>query len=192
MRDWVTKYTCGSCAEFEYEGENTKGHCNRFGAYYYPDDSCRHWKEADNLSSGTSGCFITTACCVYKGFPDDCELLTTFREFRDEWLLKQPNGELIVSHYYRDAPAIVSAINALEPEERDSRYEKIYQELLEIRQLIDSGKYEEAKNQYQKMTMFLRLMYHPKYSNCSKSKEDHPYYIKTESGRIICDSSENE
>ena len=27
MADWVRDYTCGSCREYEYEGENSKGYC---------------------------------------------------------------------------------------------------------------------------------------------------------------------
>ena len=42
------------------------------------------------------GCFLTTAVCEYLGKADDCEELTTLRDYRDQWLAKQPGGvELI-------------------------------------------------------------------------------------------------
>ena len=47
MSDWVMKYTCGSCKEFEYAGKNCKGYCNWYKCYYHAEDSCQHWEEMD-------------------------------------------------------------------------------------------------------------------------------------------------
>lgn len=58
------------------------------------------------------GCFITTAVCGSLGKADDCAELTAFREFRDNWLAYQPDGEALVGEYYRIAPGIVRAIDA--------------------------------------------------------------------------------
>ena len=157
MADWVREYTCGSCAEYEYEGENYKGYCRWYKTYYYPDDNCQHWEKSDYVSSGTSGCFITTACCIHRGLADDCELLTVIRRFRDEWLLEQTDGKKLVKEYYRIAPAIVAAVN--ESENRDEEYEKIYQELIRIKDMIEKSEYEKARNRYCRMTLFLKLKY---------------------------------
>ncbi len=59
------------------------------------------------------GCYITTACAVAMGLPDDCEQLTVLRQFRDHYLLKTPVGPYLVEIYYADAPRIVEAINRL-------------------------------------------------------------------------------
>ncbi len=59
------------------------------------------------------GCYITTAICEASGKPDDCYELTTLRNFRDNWLAKQPDGLALISEYYKNAPKIVDAINAL-------------------------------------------------------------------------------
>ena len=57
------------------------------------------------------GCFITTAVCESFGKPDDCAELTAFRDFRDNWLLEQPDGRQLVEEYYAVAPEIVRKIN---------------------------------------------------------------------------------
>lgn len=59
------------------------------------------------------GCYITTAICEASGKPDDCYELTKLRNFRDNWLAKQPDGLALISEYYKNAPKIVDAINAL-------------------------------------------------------------------------------
>lgn len=41
----------------------------------------------------TGGCYITTATCEEYGKPDDCYELTTFRNFRDNWLKNNPMGK---------------------------------------------------------------------------------------------------
>ena len=43
-------------------------------------------------SSGTDGCYLTSACVMAKGLPDHCEELETLRVFRDEYLAGQPGG----------------------------------------------------------------------------------------------------
>ena len=47
-------------------------------------DRYRHSGGGTHGSSGTEGCFLTTACVVAKGLPDDCDELQTLRpgEFR--------------------------------------------------------------------------------------------------------------
>ena len=53
-----------------------------------------------NASTGIT-CFLTTACCLHKGLPDDCEELTILRNFRDTFV--PPD---MVEEYYRIAPNI--------------------------------------------------------------------------------------
>lgn len=63
------------------------------------------------FDSIAGGCYITTAVCEEYGKPDDCYELTAFREFRDNWLIQQPDGRELVERYYATAPSIVEAIN---------------------------------------------------------------------------------
>lgn len=59
------------------------------------------------------GCFITTAICKLDGKPDNCDELETLRAFRDGWLSEFPEGKMAIAHYYRTAPEIVEAIDAM-------------------------------------------------------------------------------
>lgn len=61
-----------------------------------------------------AGCFVTTACCTYFGKNDDCWELSTLREFRDQWLMKQSDGNSWVELYYQTAPRIVAGIDGRE------------------------------------------------------------------------------
>lgn len=57
-----------------------------------------------------SGCFITTAICEADGLPDNCEVLQTFRKFRDTEMMRDDSGKNAVALYYETAPAILERI----------------------------------------------------------------------------------
>lgn len=100
-------------------------------------------------------CFLTTAVCEYLGKPDDCEELTKLREFRDNWLKKQPDGEELIAEYYRLAPLIVSK---MKQSPHYSEYcEKLYsQYITPCLNLITQHKNEECKILYTKMFLFMK------------------------------------
>lgn len=107
-------------------------------------------------SSGGSGkgCYITTATLNYLNKPDDCYELNAFREFRDNWLSKQPGGIDLINRYYEVAPRIVELID------NSSNKEEIYNGLWlnylsQCLNLIKSKEYEESKNLYIKMVTYL-------------------------------------
>jgi hypothetical protein len=145
--DYVEEYKCGSCGNYTYEGKYTKGYCSLRGVYYYADDSCDKWIESENAYySSSGGCFLTTACCVYKGLPDDCHELETLRFLRDTYLKKTSFGESLIKNYYDTAPAIVDKINALD--NRDEIYDKIYERITTVVKLIEQRKNDDAVCEY--------------------------------------------
>ncbi len=73
-------------------------------------------------------CFITTAVCEFRGEPDDCAMLTAFRDFRDGYLRKQPEGEAEIRAYYDRAPGIVARIDCCE--DRAAIYPALYEQYL--------------------------------------------------------------
>ena len=102
----------------------------------------------------TGGCYITTATCEEYGKPDDCYELTTFRNFRDNWLKKQPDGEELIERYYKTAPEIVEWINR-QPNRR-AIYDYINKEYLEkCLKYIENGENEECKKLYIEMVNYL-------------------------------------
>lgn len=150
MGTYVRSGTCGACKYFEYEGDNSKGYCNYYGAYYWPDDSCKHYDEKSSFSGGSSICFLTTACCAHMGLPDTCHELQTMRRFRDSYLQSIPNGPEMIALYYEDAPAIVAAIQK-HPQKQEI-LDGMYKQVCEIVSLIEKGENDKAAIAYLYMT----------------------------------------
>lgn len=151
MGNYIRSGTCGACSYFEYEGDNSKGYCNYYRAYYWPDDNCKHYDEKSSFSSGSSGiCFLTTACCEYMGLPDDCRELQTMRRFRDSYLRNIPNGPEMIALYYEDAPAIVAAIQS-HPQKQEI-LDGMYKQICEIVSMVEKGENDKAVISYLYMT----------------------------------------
>lgn len=167
MADYVEKYTCGTCIEFEYAGKYTKGYCKRYGSYYHNDDSCSHWEENTKVtgSSSSGGCFLSTACCEHMGFKDDCDQLVTLREFRDNYIKHQNYGDKLIQLYYNDAPAIVHAINLRN--DKDQIYDNMFEKIQKIVDLIHAQKTEDAVIEYFLLVWETSKMVFPRY--CSEN-----------------------
>ncbi len=119
---------------------------------YYP--KCPYFK-ADSGSSGSSGCFLTTACVEYKGLPDDCRELTAMRKCRDEWLVNQPGGRDEIDEYYRIAPRIVERIKARS--DANDVLETLYQEyILPCVDAVEAGETVKAYELYKQMVERMR------------------------------------
>ncbi len=141
----VDKYTCGSCANYQFEREDDTNYCTYFGKYYPYNDSCKgHWTEFSSGSS--SGCFLTSACCEYKGLPDDCYELTVMRDFRDNVLAKTTSGQLLIDFYYKVAPGLVEKI--LLHSHREEILSWIYEEIEQIVKLVEAKQNNEAITAY--------------------------------------------
>lgn len=89
-------------------------------------NTIRKRKGYETESSG-GGCFITTACVMSKGLPDDCHELQVLRKFRDTYVALQPTGKELINQYYKTAPVIVERINRLENAEE--LYEALFQNI---------------------------------------------------------------
>ena len=153
MGNWVRENTCGSCADFEFEKKKKKGYCKRYRAYYWPDDSCSHWESDGTFSSGSSGCFLTSACCDYKGLADNCDELETMRAFRDSHLKSSESGRRLVDLYYKEAPKIVERING--SINKNQTYEWMWSKIQLILRLIRNGENEDATIEYVMMMYLL-------------------------------------
>ncbi|WP_343209820.1 CFI-box-CTERM domain-containing protein [Anaerolentibacter hominis] len=104
-------------------------------------------------------CYITTAVCETFGKSDRCYELMRFRQFRDDYLLKQENGEELVQEYYSIAPAIVASIDMM-PERADV-YEGIWNEYLKpCLSQIENGENEACRDNYIRMVRDLEQKYY--------------------------------
>lgn len=145
---------CKDCRHIDPNDKNGyRWYCTWYHGYEDPDaiHECSHF---ENQSSG--GCFLTTACCQYRGLPDDCYELTVLRRFRDGYLLQTDSGKAIVEEYYQIAPALVRKIDCYSS--RDAIYENMYTTICEIVQKIEQGKHEDAVSEYQTMVKEIREM----------------------------------
>ncbi len=103
-------------------------------------------------------CYITTAVCVYQNKPDDCYELTLLRSFRDDYLLRTPEGEAMVREYYDVAPSIVKHIG--QHTDAPQIYEDIWQSyLLPCIHLIEQKQYAQCVDLYKQMVYDLKERY---------------------------------
>ena len=76
------------------------------------DPACGTFKELRTTGSYTpSGCYITTIVCDVLGYPDDCELLTVLRNFRDNILKTDQKYLPLLLEYDAIGPKICEYIN---------------------------------------------------------------------------------
>ena len=103
-------------------------------------------------------CYLTTACCVQQGLPDDCHELTMMRKFRDEYVAHLPLGEEILRDYYQTARPITEAINALP--DASVIWKRLYIGFITpCVYFVEQGDNESAYAVYTSMTKRLKLEY---------------------------------
>lgn len=105
---------CGNCAHYdknqkEYWGD--RYYCTKTCKYKESNDkACYNFVERPEKGYQPAGCFITTAVCDVLGYSDDCELLVTLRDFRENYLKKSKSGILILQEYDQLGPIISDRI----------------------------------------------------------------------------------
>ena len=131
----------------------------------------RAWKEAfpkTNLRAATyeeiqagfkrKFCYITTAVCETFGKPDDCYELTLLRNYRDGYLMSQPDGEEVIRQYYDLAPTIVKHIN--QRKDRKKIYREVWDQYLSpCIQMIENNENKQCKELYIRMVRDLEKKY---------------------------------
>lgn len=105
-----------------------------------------------------SSCFITTAVCGSFGKPDNCYELTSFRNFRDKWLVNQADGKALIAEYYEIAPEIVRRINSMG--NAKEIYRSIWDNYLQpCLTYIEQGSFAKCKETYINMVRELAKKY---------------------------------
>lgn len=146
----------------KYQGESSKP---------LTEAMTRLWKErfpSTNISAAPYGdieagfhkkwCYITTAVCETFHKPDDCYELNMLRNYRDEYLAKQPDGEELIREYYDVAPTIVKRIN--HQENKDEIYHEVWDAYLKpCLSMIETGDNEACKERYIRMVHELQERY---------------------------------
>lgn len=148
-----------------YQFKNSDFYCLKKNDYVNSDayyKYCRGYSYSDcpiyKNASSSGGCYLTSACVYSKGLPDNCVELQTLRNYRDHWLRLQPDGEYLISEYYKIAPKIVSAINS--QKDKISIYTYIYETMIEpCVKFINNSQMQDALNLYKQKTLELQETY---------------------------------
>lgn len=96
---------------------------------------------------GGGGCFLTTAAVEHMGQPDDGDVLSTLRQFRDQIMLADDSKRADVAAYYKHAPQIVEAINA-RPDAKNVYREMYETYILPAVEAIKAGENDKAYKTY--------------------------------------------
>ena len=148
-------YHCGKCDK-DVDSDWYYKYCRNWDY-----DDCPVYREKMKEPAGndsSTDCFLTSACTAARGLPDDCHELTVLRNYRDNWLKQQPDGVLLIAHYYEVAPKIVEVIDKLE--NRLMIWDEVYREMvLPCVAMIEKGQNEDALKLYRRITEQLEERY---------------------------------
>ena len=117
--------------------------------------STTHGPDKSDTSSGSGGCYLTTACMKHfmNNFNDKCYELQLLRWFRDNFVSEED-----IAHYYEIAPLIVSEINSL-PNSNEI-YDKIYYHVIDVCvKAIEKSEYAVAYQRYKESILQLEEAY---------------------------------
>lgn len=103
-------------------------------------------------------CYVTTAVCQSLGKDEACKEIRLLKNYRDTFLISEPDGPELIDSYYDIAPTIVNRINKCNNSE--SIYEDIYCNYINpCVNYIENNKYNECKDLYVKMMHNLKDNY---------------------------------
>ena len=120
--------------------------------------SCENYTKKPDQGYHRSGCFITTIVCKLLGMPDDCEVLTTLRDFRENYLKNTEEGKKLLIEYDEKGPIISKCLNNEEPKLAKEMAEEILKIYLEpCVSALKEKEYSQAIKTYIKL--FIRLEY---------------------------------
>lgn len=103
-------------------------------------------------------CFVTTAVCRGLNQPQDCKELVMMKQYRDTYLLQQPDGERLIHEYYDIAPTIVKRIEKeASPEEKYLYLWNHY--IRHCVDLLENNRQEQCREVYETMMNELKEEY---------------------------------
>ncbi len=103
-------------------------------------------------------CYVTTAVCESLGKGPDCYELRLLKDYRDQYMEKDPARKELVDEYYDIAPTIVKRMDRAE--NRQEVYQDLYERyLVPCIHEIEKGKYEECCKRYEDMVLDLKSRY---------------------------------
>lgn len=103
-------------------------------------------------------CFVTTAVCQGLNKEPECEEIRLMKQYRDEYLSAQPDGECQIEEYYDIAPTIVKRI--ARTENPQGEYQYLWDHYISrCVELVREGEQEECRSVYGEMMRVLKEKY---------------------------------
>lgn len=147
---------CGSCSHFEdfnprRSSALKKYHCDWYGAYYYPDDTC----VGDGDHYRYRG-YITTMVCSRLGLDKENDVYKTITGFQKNVMENDKKYNTILDDYDIVGPKIAKELET----EDIGVIQRIYNVFLEpTAELLNNNKSEQAVFKYRQMIEILRGHY---------------------------------
>ncbi len=103
-------------------------------------------------------CYVTTAVCESLGKDENCHEIRMLKDYRDGFLMSEPDGRKLIDKYYDIAPTIVNRINK-RPDASDA-YAHIYRTYISpCITMIEENRLLDCKAHYVEMMQVLCKQY---------------------------------
>ena len=154
---------CSECALYDSNGTPKWGdehYCSKKGKYLKPTTYACSSFVKNNAKEGyqRAGCYITTIVCNILGYPDDCNLLVTLRDFRENYL-KQNSEYLPLLIEYDQIGPIISDNIVNDPDAKITAIENTRNFLIPCVEAIKAGNLDKAIEIYKSLVLLLKLKY---------------------------------
>jgi hypothetical protein len=152
------EYCCSNCEEHEETNSHWQIYCKVYKTYYDRKETCSHQRRIRKSEGTGLGCYITTIVCNILGYEDDCEVLNSMRDLRNNYMQQDPKYKDMLFEYDTIGPEIAKCL-ANDPIQKLVASVEYDYALKPISKLVKEKKYEEAVENYKKMTDVLKGYY---------------------------------
>ena len=154
---------CSECALYDSNGTPKWGdehYCSKKGKYLKPTTSACSSFVKNNAKEGyqRAGCYITTIVCNILGYPDDCNLLVTLKDFRENYLKQNSEYLPLLIEYDQIGPIISDSI-VNDPDAKITAIENTRNFLIPCVEAIKAGNLDKAIEIYKSLVLLLKLKY---------------------------------
>ena len=154
---------CSECALYDSNGTPKWGdehYCSKKGKYLKPTTSACSSFVKNNAKEGyqRAGCYITTIVCNILGYPDDCNLLVTLRDFRENYLKQNSECLPLLIEYDQIGPIISDNI-VNDHDAKITAIENTRNFLIPCVEAIKAGNLDKAIEIYKSLVLLLKLKY---------------------------------
>lgn len=155
---------CRECLKMDLNDRNkydrNEAYCSEYHKYYNPNSkACSTYFVYDDARNNNPGCYLTTLVCEIMGMDDNSSYLQTLRNFRENYMKKEPSLYPILYEYDIVGPVIVD--NLKEDSFKHIRGLMMLENYIKpIVQKINNQEYSVAIDKYVEMVTDLKDFYH--------------------------------